>query len=267
MSQREQAIVTITIGGLPITVRANDASFASILHKRYAGYVSSGAEASYLLEADIVAAMRPAEEVELEVHRDGDEWLMDRGDFRARWNPQTRRGVVTQSANPYSIDSALRIIHSLELAKVGGFLLHAASAIRGNRAFLFSGVSGAGKTTITRLAPADAIRLTDEISYIRPVGGEYRAFGTPFSGELGVPGENSVAPLAALYFLTQGPENRIAPISRESAVSKLLRNILFFAHDEDLTSRVFRAACDFVENVEVAELIFRPEPEVWSLMA
>ena len=35
------------------------------------------------------------------------------------------------------------------------------------RAFLFAGVSGAGKTTISRLAPADVVLLTDEISYVR----------------------------------------------------------------------------------------------------
>ena len=62
-------------------------------------------------------------------------------------------GIFVQSANPYSIDAALRIIHSLILARQGGLLVHAASAVRNGKAFLFAGVSGAGKTTISRLAP------------------------------------------------------------------------------------------------------------------
>jgi len=69
--------------------------------------------------------------------------------------PRTGRGRVRQNANPYSLDSVLRILHSLILAERGGFLLHAASAICNGRAYLFSGVSGAGKTTMTRLAPPD----------------------------------------------------------------------------------------------------------------
>ncbi len=64
---------------------------------------------------------------------------------------------------------------------------------------------GAGKTTISRLAPPDANLLTDEISYLRPAARGYRAYGTPFAGELARPGENLSAPLAALYFLEKGP--------------------------------------------------------------
>lgn len=70
------------------------------------------------------------------------------------------------------------------LTGVGGFLLHAASTISRGRGALFSGVSGAGKSTIISLARPHVMRLTDEISYIRKIDGAFRASGTPFSGEL-----------------------------------------------------------------------------------
>ena len=121
--------------------------------------------------------------------------------FSARWDSRTGLGLVRQSANPYSLDAVLRIVHSLILAERGGFLLHAASAICEGRAYLFSGVSGAGKTTMTRLAPPDITLLTDEMSYLRPERQSgYRAFGTPFAGELARSGENCSAPVAALFF-------------------------------------------------------------------
>jgi len=60
--------------------------------------------------------------------------------------------------------------------RAGGFLLHAASAIAMARLFIL-GVSGAGKTTMTRLAtgyhPFDRRDF-----YVRP-GAGYSAFGTP----------------------------------------------------------------------------------------
>src|SRR5207302_5197450 len=119
------------------------------------------------------------------------------------WEPSKRRGWIQQTANPYSIDAVLRIVHTLVLAEQCGFLLHSASAIRNGKAFLFAGISGAGKTTISRLAPADVTLLTDEISYVRPSdeGEGYVAFGTPFTGELAKLGENTSAPIAALYLL------------------------------------------------------------------
>jgi hypothetical protein len=106
---------------------------------------------------------------DVRVRLDRGRWVMERGDFRAEWDPERRQGRVRQTANPYSIDSVLRILHSLLLAREGGFLVHAASAIRNGRAFLFAGLSGAGKTTISRLAPPDVALLTDEVSYVRGV--------------------------------------------------------------------------------------------------
>jgi hypothetical protein len=171
---------------------------------------------------------------------------------------------VRQNANPYSLDSVLRILHSMILAERGGFLLHAASAICDGRAYLFSGVSGAGKTTMTRLAPADITLLTDEISYLRPSADGYAAFGTPFAGELAKAGENCTAPVSALFFLEKGSENRIDELSSAEAVRRLMRNILFFAEDRGLTEKLFATACDFVGRVPICRLMFYPDARVWD---
>jgi len=157
-------------------------------------------------------------------------------------------------------------VHSLIQAPQGGFLLHGASAIRNGRAFLFSGLSGAGKTTISRLAPPDATLLTDEISYIRRDRDGYEACGTPFAGELARVGENRRAPVEHLFFLAQGPENRIDPIPTPDALRMLLRNILFFADDSNLVEMVFRSACEFLGRVPASRLTFLPDERVWELI-
>jgi hypothetical protein len=191
---------------------------------------------------------------------------MERGDFRAEWEPATRCGTIRQTANPYSIDATLRILHTLSLATQGGFLVHAASAIRNGKAFIFSGVSGAGKTTISRLAPPDATLLTDEISYVRREGNRYMACGTPFAGELARVGENCSAPLSALFFLEKGPQNRIEPISPTEAIQRLMRNILFFADDTELVKLVFQSACEFATLVPMHRLVFVPDQRVWDII-
>ncbi|MGD0127905.1 MAG: hypothetical protein ABSF46_21285 [Terriglobia bacterium] len=119
------------------------------------------------LEVELLPPGMMSDAEEARVRLEGGRWLMERGDFRAEWDPESHRGWVRQSANPYSIDAVLRMLHTLILAREGGFLVHAASAVRNGRAFLFAGVSGAGKTTISRLAPPDVLLLTDEISYVR----------------------------------------------------------------------------------------------------
>ncbi len=327
--------VTINIGAMPILVRTDSPEFAHLLEDRYGKFVTADAPAAVMeLEIELIPPGRVCDAEDVSVRREAGRWVMERGDFRAEWDPQCRRGWVRQSANPYAIDGVLRILHSLILAREGGFLVHAASAVRNGRAFLFCGVSGAGKTTISRLAPPDVVLLTDEISYVRGLRSQdsgfriqdsgvkgtdsgmrildsesrppspesqtqcpapsppppvpspqppapdpssltpdtwhltpaFEAFGTPFAGELARLGENLRAPLAALYLLAQGPENRIEPMSNAEAARELLQNVLFFAQDEELVGMIFQTVCDFVRRVPVRRLVFTPDARVWELI-
>jgi hypothetical protein len=268
-----QKIACVEIGGIPIALSTSDDAFLDLLRQRYGGFLSAS-RPEFELEFDLTSS-GPVSDDDVRVRRNNDavnnqEWILERGDFRARWDPRTGRGRVRQNSNPYSLDSVLRILHSLILAERGGFLLHAASAICNGRAFLFSGVSGAGKTTMTKLAPSNATLLTDEISYLRPSlrpsASGYSAFGTPFAGELARSGENCLAPVAALFFLEQGPENRIQELSSAEAVRRLMRNILFFAEDRILVEKLFATACDFASRVPIRRLTFYPDARVWDLV-
>ena len=267
MEYGPQHEVAVEIGGMPIVVRTDDAEFRALLEKRYAGFLGASANDPLALDVDIIRPDRQiCEEEELEVWSEGGTWRLERGDFRAEWDPQAGRGRLAQDFSPYAIDCVLRIVHSLIQAQAGGFLLHSASAIRNGKAFLFSGISGAGKTTISSLMPKNAVLLTDEISYVRRDGEGYRACGTPFAGELARLGENACAPITRLFFLAKGPENRIDPVETPDALRMLLRNILFFADDPELVKMVFRSACDFLARVPAFRLTFFPDSRVWDLI-
>lgn len=252
----------VQIGDIPIALRTDNQKFFDLLCERYAGFLSSSPP-EIELDFELIPPS-PVSDDDVRVHRLGSEWLLERGDFQARWDPLTGHGRVRQTANPYALDSVLRILHSLVLSARGGFLLHAASGICDGRAYLFSGVSGAGKTTMTRLAPSDVILLTDEISYVRPSSAGYSAYGTPFSGELAKAGENTRAPISALFFLEKGPENRVDELAPAEAVRRLMRNILFFAEDAEVVEKLLATACDFVQRVPVRRLTFYPDSRVWE---
>ncbi len=290
----ERKEIVIEIGGLAVCLRTNSAEFRRMLEERYRGFVPSlehdmpfvvggsgpATRDSFVFELELLAEGEGAE-ADVRVWREGPRWVMTRGDFRAEWIPEEGCGRVRQTANPYAIDSVLRIVHTLLLAQEGGFLLHGASAIRNGNAFLFSGKSGAGKTTISRLAPPDVRLLTDEISYVRKSMGassidansdrasseHYIAYGTPFAGELAKVGDNVSAPIKALYFLEKGLTNRIEQVRTTEATRRLMQNILFFAEDELLVNGVFQAACDFTARVPSYRLEFVPDQRIWELIA
>lgn len=259
--------LVIEIGGIPIRLYTDDPAFLKLLEQRYAGFVSTTSEVRFEFQVELVPPQKISPEEDVHVYWDSGRWSMERGDFRAEWDPAAASGRIRQTANPYSIDSVLRILHTLLLATEGGFLVHAASAVRNGRAFLFAGISGAGKTTMARLAPPDTTLLTDEISYVRRLNDHYCAFGTPFTGELARLGENVRAPIGALYLLAKGRENKIEPISPADAARGLLENILFFARDPKLVESVFHAACAFTDRVPVRRLTFLPDARVWEMIA
>lgn len=259
--------LVIEIGGMPVRVNTTDPGFLTMLQDRYAGFVGSPSELAEIeFDVEITSSRFADPNAVVSVTQHRGRWTIERGDFRAEWEPASRTGWIRQTANPYSIDAVLRIVHTLVLARQGGFLLHSASAIRNGKAFLFAGVSEAGKTTISRLAPADATLLTDEISYVRKHDAGYVAYGTPFTGELAKLGENVSAPVTALYLLAKGKENRIDPLPQAEAARSLLANQLFFAHDEELVQSTFHSAFEFVSRVPVSRLTFVPDARVWELI-
>jgi hypothetical protein len=265
-AELERLSVVIEIGNMPVRVNTTDPRFITMLQDRYAGYVSASDHPEIEFDVELTENRFSDPDADVRVTQENGHWTLERGDFRAEWEPAKRRGRIRQTANPYSIDAVLRIVHTLVLARQGGFLLHSASAIRNGKAFLFAGVSEAGKTTISRLAPPDVTLLTDEISYVRRGDNGYIAFGTPFTGELAKLGENVSAPVATLYLLAKGRENRIDPIPPGEAARSLLANLLFFAEDEELVQATFHSAFEFVSRVPVSRLTFVPDERVWELI-
>jgi hypothetical protein len=259
------SMVVVQIGDISVGFRPSDPDFCGMIQERYAGFLNSRLEPACRFDVHITAPAGGLDD-DTRVSRKGSVWQLQRGDFQAEWDRHTNNGWIRQCANPYSIDTVLRITHSLILAGEGGFLVHAASAMRSGRSYLFAGISGAGKTTLTRCAPSDVTVLSDEISYVRRRGSAYHAYGTPFAGELARSGENVSAPLDTLFLLEKGPDNRTETISAKDAAQALMRHVLFFAHEPELVERVFDSVLEFVSRVNVRKLVFTPDERAWSVI-
>jgi hypothetical protein len=261
----------IGIGGIHVRMRTTSPEFIELMQDRFRGFTDHVAMPDHVFDVEIVPVSYAEDEsldgisTEVRVLRDGDRWRLLCGDFDAEWVPGSGHGKVRLHPSPYSLDSVLRILHTVLLAGQGGMLMHASSVVLDGRAYLFTGVSESGKTTISRLAPPGAHLLTDEMSFIRLEHGTYYAYGTPFAGELATPGENLRAPIAAIHLLAKGADNRIEPIEPAQAVRTVMANVLYFARDDALTAQVFDNAIALAAAVPIRRLTFFPDARVWDL--
>src|SRR5436305_1315214 len=108
---------------MPILLRTSDADFYSLLVRRYQDFLTSFTQPQFQFDIELSDSPESDPDADVCVTRAGDDWQFRRGDFFAQWNPESGSGTVRQSANPYAIDSVLRIVHTLLLAREGGFLL------------------------------------------------------------------------------------------------------------------------------------------------
>ncbi len=262
------ATVVVDIGDVPVALSTGDPALAAVLQRRFHRFLRPSAAPAFDFDISVIPDDDAGDgDEDVDVRAEDGVWRVRRGDFRAEWNPGTRRGWIRQRLSPYAADSVLRIVHTLLLSREHGFLLHASSVVRNGRAYLFTGPSGAGKTTIARLAPADAVVLTDEISYVRRMGNRYMAYGTPFAGEFSDSGEPVSAPVAAMFGLAWASDPSRERLAEGAAVQMLMRNMLFFAADPALTGHLLDTACEFAAAVPAFRLAFAPDARVWSTIA
>jgi hypothetical protein len=166
----------------------------------------------------------------------------------------------------YALDSLLRILLTIVLLPQRGFLLHAATVVRDGRAYVFTGRSGAGKSTVASLSPAGTV-LTDEISLLRFTNGCWQAYGTPFWGEFRAAGQNEHYPIAGIYTLVQSTENRVDSLTTKEITRALLPCVLFFTSRLDANENLLRLLLGFVTQVPCYRLHFRRDDGFWKVIA
>lgn len=155
----------------------------------------------------------------------------------------------------------------VQLVKLGGMMLHSSAVELDGKAYLFSGPSGMGKSTHTRLWKENfpnARIFNDDKPALREIDGVWYAYGTPWCGKDGI-NINMKAPISAICFLRRGNRNEIRRLSKiEAATAILSQTITNFSKPEHL--QVLLAVIDrLIDKIPVYELMNRPEPEAAML--
>lgn len=264
-------VLELALAGLPpFRLEAEDPRWWDALLPRYGSFASAqqdpaagGGSKTLRLHAtsappDSSAVARfGAEPVVVEGLRDG--WILTTSWCRIAFDRRSGRCEVEGPLHRLAIDLALRHLLAEDLAD--GLLLHAALLVDGERAFLCAGPSGCGKSTLAELLPGAA--LCDELAVARrETKGRWRAWSLPFWH--GRPGCGRLAAIHLLEHAVQ-PSRRALPPAE--ALRRLAPEVIWPAHEEAATGRALELLGALAAEVPVSALAFRPEREVWELIA
>lgn len=254
---------------------------AHLLRTRFAAYESDGAEGIPIVvrtfEAD-GAAFRPPPPAPWVYALDFDHRAESVG-----WIGVREAGTLTLSPTPdvcmwtvagegdifaRAVENVLRLVVAHALLEQGGALFHGACVVDGGTATLFPGVSGSGKTTISRLSAAEGRTvLSDDIVGVLPGAAGFDAVALPFGSEFRWPGpRNARFPLGALCRLEKGKATQVNDLSRSAAFGLALACTPYVNNDPRRTDQLFAVLDRLTATVCLRSLQFQKDGPVWATL-
>lgn len=138
-------------------------------------------------------------------------------------------------------------------------LMHASCAFDGKNGRMFSGFSGAGKSTMSMIwSNAGSQIINDDRLVIRAVNDNFYVYNTPmYYTDI-----SKKAPLNAIYLISHSPENKIKKISGALAVSKVMAFCIQNNFDKSFINKRLEFFYKLSLATSIYELGFVPDQQV-----
>ncbi len=268
------------VAGLEVLLRSTTVKVLSDLRDFYHKYPGRGSPPSLTIDFESDLQFRPHKPVRFDHPKLTSESLAPnqidlwRRDIEGRfhWSPVGSGPIVGKFrglCHGACLEAVIRTGTSLALLQKGGLMLHSSAVVTRGKALIFSGVSGAGKSTISALL--DELpgyqKVADELLMVTPCQtGGWRLHVGPFLGANAQLPTGTNYPVQAVHFLRQHQAHRLAKLGPVEAFRELLKYVVVYcttqttAHQvlecaEKLTSSLPFYSLEFAKNHGVAKVI------------
>jgi hypothetical protein len=271
---------TLAIAHWELDVVGLDAELAADLDERWGSFVARGAAQSPALKLRVLngdaglslGRDRAGEIYRLEAEQEG-ECLLVRSHHVAvcaeREDPSSWRAgmAVTDDEPPGRVlDNVVRYLFARLCVREGGFALHGAGVLRGNRAHIFAGPSRSGKTTAVGLSPGSS--LGDDFAVVVETADGWRTTAVPFDNRERPPETPPTGwiPVAAVWRLERSERTEVRPLTAVQAASSLMASTTFPWAMPDLADAMLDHVRRFASTSVVGVLSFTKEADFWPLI-
>ena len=141
----------------------------------------------------------------------------------------------------------------------GDIMIHASGVNNAGQGYLFSGVSGKGKSTMAKLWENYGAKVIhDDRLIIRNTGGTYTMYNTPVYAD----DKPLKSQLNRIFLIDHGVENKLVPVTGANAISLVMANCIQHNWGGDIINGLIQSVAELCEIVPTTKLYFTPDVTV-----
>ncbi|MBD8071118.1 hypothetical protein [Bacillus sp. PS06] len=147
-----------------------------------------------------------------------------------------------------------------------GLLIHSSCIISDEKAHIFSGHSGAGKSTAARLSSPREL-LSDEATIVKITHDEVIIFNSPFRSELSTTNYQGWRTLASIQLLYQDISNKRIHLKKSDGFLQLMDKVFFWDVRSKEMNKIINLLHLLVQQVPIFNLHFQKNDTFWELIS
>jgi hypothetical protein len=136
-----------------------------------------------------------------------------------------------------------------------GFFLHSSGLIKDDKAFLFVGPDGSGKTTISNLI-GEGFIASDDSLIVKKSNGSFTLHTTPWGSRESI---NASAPISKIFFLRKANTLMIKEMTPAEAAREFLANTFFNTLDHQICQTTLETIAWLTKEISCHKLYFSRE--------
>jgi len=174
------------------------------------------------------------------------------------------KGKVWFSGREFLV-SYLRTVVTVLIVNCDGLALHSSCILRNDKTYIFTGYSGAGKSTVIKLTE-DPVIYSDEVTLLKKdENGIFSVHHSPFRSEFHTEYLPPTSDIAGIFFIRQDSQVFLEKMPVKQALFEILPMVFFpINKTQQFENKIFGLCADLLSQFPVFNLHFRKDDTFWE---